>query len=150
MNETDGSNMQIPTGLKISQVIVWLMYAWTTFGVMMLVLRVFLLAAGANLGNGFAVFVMNVSRDYLQPFRGIFPPAQISDTAYFDVSAVFAAIVYLFLGWGFHALVSYVQRKIDENLREQQREYRESQRRVADEVIVTKTNRQSSRNRQAR
>lgn len=115
MSEASTNQDQVPMGLRVSKVISWLMYAWTVYGVAVLVLRVFLLAAGANLNNGFANFVMQVSTDYLKPFWGIFPPAKLTDASYFDVSAIFAIIVYLFVGWAFHALVGFIQRKIDEN-----------------------------------
>jgi uncharacterized protein YggT (Ycf19 family) len=118
-NSQTENQIETPPGLKISRFLAGFMYAWTIFGVMMLTLRVFLLAAGATLGNNFSQFVMDVSRTYLQPFRGMFPQDQIGDNNYLDVSAIFAAIIYLFLGWGFHALVSYIQRKVDENLADQ-------------------------------
>jgi uncharacterized protein YggT (Ycf19 family) len=117
--------IEIPTSLRISRVIVWLMYAWTIFGVMVLTLRIFLLAAGANINNSFAWFVADTSNTYLQPFRGIFPQQPIGGNSYFDVSALFAAIVYLFIGWGFHALVNFIQGKIDQNTREQERQREE-------------------------
>lgn len=132
----------IPTPLRMSQVIAWLMYAWTTFGVMMLSLRVFLLAAGADLDNSFARFVMNVSADYLQPFRGIFSPTQLGDTGYLDVSAIFAAIVYLFIGWGFHALINYIQHKIDSTIYAQQQERLMRANTTNSDIVVTKTTRE--------
>ncbi len=114
----------IPTGLRVSRVIAWLMYAWALFGAIMLTVRVFLLAAGANIGNGFAWFVVDTSNTYLRPFRGIFEQQQIGDSNFFDVSAIFAAIMYILFGWGFQALLQYVQRKIDRSAREQEYEIR--------------------------
>ena len=106
---------QTPMDLKISKFISWFAYAWTMFGVIMLLLRTFLLATSANMTTGFSSFVYRVSSDYLHPFRGIFPPAELSDTGYLDISAIFAAITYLFIGWGFKELIDYVQAKIDRN-----------------------------------
>lgn len=111
-----------PASLRISKVISWLFYAWAVFGIFMLLLRIFLLVAAANIGNSFSVFVMNVSSQYLHPFWGIFPEQQLSDTSTLDVSAIFAIIVYLFLAWAFKELVEYVQGKIDENVRNRQQQ----------------------------
>ncbi|HSX46106.1 MAG TPA: hypothetical protein VLG27_03840 [Candidatus Saccharimonadia bacterium] len=105
-------SVKVPEFLKISKVIAWLMYAWVIFGIIMLTLRVFLLAFSANTAFGFAHFVMNTSSQYLNPFRGIFPGKQLGTTGYLDVSALFAIIVYLFVAWGFSALLNYIQSKI--------------------------------------
>ncbi len=103
----------VSNGLKFSKLIVWLMYIWVLIGVISLTLRVLLLALSANMSAGFANFVLEVSGDYLEPFRGMFPGKDLSDTGYLDVSAIFAIIVYLFVLWGFHSLINYVQNKID-------------------------------------
>jgi uncharacterized protein YggT (Ycf19 family) len=102
-----------PTGLKFSKVIVWIMYIWVLIGVISLSIRVFLLAFSANTSAGFTNFILNVSNDYLQPFRGIFPSKPVGETGYLDVSALFAIIIYLFILWGFRSLIDYVQNKID-------------------------------------
>jgi len=103
----------IPTKLKFSKVIVWVMYVWVLIGVIALSMRVFLLAFSASTAAGFTEFVMRVSADYLEPFRGIFPAGEVGETGYLDVSAIFAIIVYLFILWGFRSLIDYVQNKID-------------------------------------
>jgi uncharacterized protein YggT (Ycf19 family) len=89
------------------------MYVWVLIGVVALTLRVLLLALSASTNAGFTNFVLNVSNDYLQPFRGIFPAKSVGETGYLDVSAIFAIIVYLFILWGFHSLITFVQNKID-------------------------------------
>lgn len=104
---------EVPGYLKVSKVIVWVMYAWVIFGIIILALRVFLLAFSANQEAGFAEFVMNTSADYMQPFRGLFPAKTVGTTGYLDVSAMFAIIVYALVGWGFSALIGYIQHKID-------------------------------------
>lgn len=104
---------EVPGYLKVSKVIVWVMYAWVIFGIIILALRVFLLAFSANQEAGFAEFVLNTSADYMQPFRGLFPAKTVGTTGYLDVSAMFAIIVYALVGWGFSALIAYIQHKID-------------------------------------
>lgn len=80
----------------------------------MLLLRTFLLAFSANPDTWFVNFAYNTSTTFLQPFRGIFPPKAIGTTGYLDVAALFAAIIYGLIGWGFSALIHYFQAKIEE------------------------------------
>lgn len=113
MATQNSEEIETPTGLKFSKVIVWIMYVWVLIGVISLTLRVLLLALSASTTAGFTNFVLNVSNDYLQPFRGIFPTKPLGETGYLDISSLFAIIVYLFILWGFRSLIDYVQNKID-------------------------------------
>ncbi len=117
--QTDSEEFQTPNGLEISKVIGYLTYAWVYLGIFTLTLRTFLLATSANLGNGFSNFIMRTSADFLRPFRGIFPQAQVSETGYLDVSAIFAIIIYLFVAWGAKTFIDYVNTKIKLNLQQQ-------------------------------
>lgn len=117
----------VPGYLKVSKVISWLFYFWVMIGIVFMTMRVFLLATSANMNAGFSNFVWQVSQDYMQPFRGIFPTKSLGETGYLDVSAIFAIIVYLFLAWGFKALIDYVQGKIDMNKAEQQAAIRKAE-----------------------
>lgn len=121
MAQSRTTEIVIPGYLRVSKVITWLMYFWVIFGIFTLVLRVFLLAFSANMTAGFARFIMETSTDYLEPFRGLFVGRSVGDTGYLDVSALFAIIIYLFLAWGFHALINYVQYKIDVSRDEQEK-----------------------------
>ena len=103
----------VPSYLKINKIIAYVLYLWVIFGVIALMLRVFLLAFSANAETPFVRFIYNTSTDYLSPFRGIFPSKSIGSTGYFDVAAVFAIIIYLFVMWGFSTLINYIQYKID-------------------------------------
>jgi uncharacterized protein YggT (Ycf19 family) len=107
--------IKVPAYLTFSKVLVWLMYFWVMIGVVSLALRVFLLAFSANMTAGFANFVLRVSNDYMEPFRGIFTGRGVGETGYLDVSALFAIIVYLFVAWGFKALIEFVDHKIAED-----------------------------------
>jgi uncharacterized protein YggT (Ycf19 family) len=109
----NSNSIQVPGYLKVSKVLAWVMYAWVIFGIIVLSLRVFLLAFSANRGAGFVDFIYRTSADYLQPFRGIFPTKNVGETGYLDISALFAIIIYALVGWGFAALISYIQHKID-------------------------------------
>lgn len=114
----------IPAYLWISKVIAYLLYAWVIIGVISLVLRVFLLAFSANPTTPFVEFVYRTSADYLQPFRGIFPSKPINETGYLDIASMFAIIVYLFVMWGFSALIHYLQFKIDQSQADQEKQIR--------------------------
>ena len=100
------------------------MYAWVILGMLVIVLRVFLLAFSANLSAPFAKFIYHTSNDYLEPFRGIFPPRHIGETGYLDVAALFAIIIYLFVAWLFSSLVIYIQNKIDSSIKDQKEGFR--------------------------
>lgn len=106
-----------PTYLTISKVLAWVMYAWAFLGIIFLSLRVFLLAFSANANTPFVEFIYRTSGDYLEPFRGIFPPRSVGETGYLDVAAIFAIIIYLLFAWGFSALVAYIQTKIDASIK---------------------------------
>lgn len=103
----------VPSYLTVSKFLAWLMYAWAFLGIVLLVLRVFLLAFSANVASPFVEFVYRTSADYLQPFRGIFPSRTVGETGYLDIAAIFAIIMYLLVAWAFSALVNYLQGKID-------------------------------------
>ena len=112
----------VPSYLKINKIIAYVLYVWVIFGVITLMLRVFLLAFSANAETPFVRFIYNTSTDYLSPFRGIFPSKSIGSTGYFDVAAVFAIIIYLFVMWGFSTLINYIQYKIDVSIKEQKKQ----------------------------
>lgn len=114
----DTQKISVPSYLKLGKIITWLLYAWIMFGVVMLALRTFLLATSAN-PTGFVDFVYRTSADFLQPFRGIFPPKEIGETGYLDVSAIFAIIIYLIIAWLISAGIKFIQAKIDD-IREQE------------------------------
>lgn len=120
----DTNKIVIPGYLRISKVIAYVLYAWVLIGVITLTLRVFLLAFSANSDTPFVQFIYKTSADYLNPFRGIFPPKPIGETGYFDVAALFAIIIYLFVMWGFASLIHYLQYKIDDSRKQQEKSIR--------------------------
>jgi uncharacterized protein YggT (Ycf19 family) len=140
MKATTDEEIVIPGFLKISKVVVWVMYFWVAIGIISLLFRVFLLAFSANTATGFGNFVMNVSADYLQPFRGLFPAKEVGTTGYLDVSAIFAIIVYLFIAWGFRTLIDYVQSKIDQETASQKYQIAKAERAKALEKQSSKSN----------
>lgn len=128
--------VHIPGYLKVSKIGAYILYAWVIAGVISLALRVFLLLFSANPTTPFVDFIYRISTDYLSPFRGIFPPRPVGETGYLDVAALFAIIVYLFIMWGFSALIEYVQNKIDISRRKQEKELAELKREQELSVIA--------------
>lgn len=119
---TNNQQVSIPSYLRISKIIAYILYVWVLAGVISLTLRVFLLAFSANPSTPFVEFIYKTSSDYLNPFRGIFPSKPLGETGYFDVAAIFAIIIYLFIMWGFSALISYLQNKIDISRKQQEKQ----------------------------
>lgn len=109
---TQKSQIEIPAYLNVGKILSYAMYALVIFAEIVLVFRVFLLAFSANPDSSFTRFIYNTSADFLQPFRGIFPPRSVGETGYLDVSALFAIIVYGLIAWGLSALINYVNTKI--------------------------------------
>jgi len=72
------------------------------------VLGFVLLRFGASTDSSFVRFVYHIAAEFLQPFRGIFPPKQITDTSYFSSSGLFAIIMYSLFAAAIHGLISYV------------------------------------------
>jgi len=109
----DNDKPKVPGYLLVGKVITYAMYIWVIFGIIMLGIRVFLLAFSANASTPFVQFIYNTSATFLEPFRGIFPPKTVGETGYLDVAALFAMIIYGLIGWGFAALIHFIQNKID-------------------------------------
>lgn len=97
--------------IKIARGLTWLVYGFVVIAIVFLVLGFILLLFGANQDVAFVRFVYNIAAEFLQPFRGIFPPHQISDTSYFSAAGLFAIIMYSFFAMALHALINYITMK---------------------------------------
>jgi uncharacterized protein YggT (Ycf19 family) len=104
--------LKIPGHLLLGKVAAYTLYAWTVIGVAALGLRTLLLLFSANPLTPFVDFIYRTSDQYMAPFRGMFPAREVGATGYFDVSAMFAIIMYLLFAWAVSALVSYIDTKI--------------------------------------
>lgn len=105
--------IESPKQWRIGNILARIVYFWTIFGVITLSLRVLLLMFSANTETRFVTFIYETSSRYLEPFRGIFPARSIGDTGYFDVSALFAIVMYILFLWGVIALIEYVERNLN-------------------------------------
>ncbi len=104
-------------GLKFAKVLVWLIYAYFVLAVVILVLEFFLLLFGASTDASFTEWVYRSGDRVLEPFRGIFPTHTVNGESVIDFAVLFAIIVYGMLAMAFHALVTWIDRKIYEERR---------------------------------
>ncbi len=98
--------------IKISRLLTYLVYGYSLVAITFLSIGTFLLAFSANPDTNFVKFIYSGAQNFLEPFRGIFPPKQISETGYFSTSAVFAIIMYLLLAMLLHGLINYITLKM--------------------------------------
>jgi len=96
------------TMIKVARGITYVVYAFTIIAVVFLTLAFFLLLFGANPDVGFVQYVGKVAGQFLEPFRGIFPLHQLSETSYFSPSILFAIIMYMVFGLAVNALITYL------------------------------------------
>lgn len=64
-----------------------------------ILLRVVLMLLAANTGNIFTDFIYGVSGIFVAPFYGMFSYTPVYGSSVFDLSAVFAAVIYALIGW---------------------------------------------------
>ena len=114
--------VHVPWYLTVLRVSAWILYVWVIVGIVALSLRIFLILFGANPEAGFAAFVLRVSQPYMQPFRDIFPPRPAGETGYFDVSAMFAIIIYGLLAGLVAAGIEAIGRAVMRSERQQRDE----------------------------
>jgi len=96
------------TLLKVARVVTYVVYAFTILAVIFLTLAFFLLLFGANPDVAFVQYVAKVAQQFLEPFRGIFPLHQLSETSYFSPSILFAIIIYMVFGLALNSLIIYL------------------------------------------
>lgn len=100
--------------IKATRLISYLAYAYAMIASVFLGFGFFLLLFSANYSTPFVQFVYKGASAFLEPFRNIFPAHQVTETGYFSASALFAIIVYLTFAVAVHALISYLNTKIEQ------------------------------------
>lgn len=93
---------------RIGRVITYLVYAFVTVALVILVLGFFLLLFGANPNASFAAWVYRGLARVMAPFRGIFEPVKLNGKSVLDTSVLFAMIVYAIVGLALSALISWL------------------------------------------
>jgi uncharacterized protein YggT (Ycf19 family) len=94
--------------IRICRALTLIVYAYATVAASFLALAFVLQLLGANYSTGFVEFVYKAAYRFLQPFRGIFPTTKVSETSYFNASALFAIVMYLIFAVLVHALLSWL------------------------------------------
>ncbi len=97
--------------IKVARVLTYLVYFFSITAIVFLSIGFVLLLFGANTDTAFVRFVYHIAAEFLQPFRGIFPPKQITDTSYFSASGLFAIVMYSFFAAAIHGLINWITLK---------------------------------------
>jgi uncharacterized protein YggT (Ycf19 family) len=92
--------------------VVFFVYLVVAFALILLALAFSLQAFGANPDASFAEWVYRQSARLMEPFRGIFPTKQVTDTSVLDFSLLFAMVVYAIVALLLHALVSWLADRV--------------------------------------
>lgn len=72
-------------------------------------LRIILKLLGANPNTPFVDWVYETSAPLLSPFEGMFPSPQLEGGFVLEISALFALVVYAFIGYLVSAALSYLE-----------------------------------------
>lgn len=108
----------VVTSLRIGKFVTWLVYAYLAVAVVILVLAFFLMLFNASTTAEFTQWVYRSADRVLQPFRGIFPTAELGEQgSVIDFAVLFAIIMYGIFAMIVSTLVSWLDRKIDEHRR---------------------------------
>jgi uncharacterized protein YggT (Ycf19 family) len=98
--------------LVIGKVVVLLVYLVLVAYAVILGIAFFLRLFGANPTADFAEWIYRSAARIMEPFRGIFPTTQLSDTSFFDASLLFAIVIYLVAAIILHGIVDWFSRRI--------------------------------------
>lgn len=98
--------------IKGSRILSYCVYAYAMIASVVLAIGFFLLLFSANPTTPFVKFIYKTGTEFLQPFRGIFPTHQVTETGYFSASALFAIIMYLIIATALHSLIVYITAKM--------------------------------------
>lgn|SRR3989344_2068167 len=74
-----------------------------------IVMRILLKLFGASTIAPFVTWIYSVSDSLIWPFIGMFPSSQIQNGFVIEFSALFALLVYAFLGYLFTEIISYIE-----------------------------------------
>ena len=109
----------------VGRAIVWFVYAFALFAIVIATLAFVLQLFGADPNNEFAQWVYRSASRVTAPFRGIFP-SHVSGNSVFDVSLLFAIIMYALFALLVNALVDFIDRRRDESIRRDRYEERQA------------------------
>lgn len=113
---TDTRDDGLIIGLRLGKIVTWVVYAYLVIAVVVLVLAFFLMLFNASTTAEFTEWVYRSAERVLQPFRGIFPTAELGEQgSVIDFAVLFAIIMYGIFAMLVSALVRWLDDKIDEH-----------------------------------
>lgn len=101
------------TTLAIARAISYVAYAWVVVSLVILAFGFVLQLFAANPDAGFTQWVYRHLADTMEPFRGIFPQADVGDGATLDVSILFAMFVYSLVALAARSLIDWLTYRRD-------------------------------------
>ena len=109
----------------VGRAIVWLVYAFAIFAIIIATLAFVLQLFGADPASEFASWVYRSASRVTAPFRGIFP-SHTNGNSVFDVSLLFAIIMYALFALLVNALIDYLDRRRDQSASKDRYEERQA------------------------
>lgn len=98
--------------LKAGRILVWFVYFVIVLVLVLLTIAFFLQLFGANPYAGFSQWIYRNTARAMQPFRGLFPPIEVSDQSTLDTSLLFAMVIYGLVALAIHALIDWLTRTL--------------------------------------
>ena len=130
--QPDPSSYQPPTKKSgrtvawgVGRAIVWFVYAFALFAIVIATIAFVLQLFGADPNNGFAQWIYRSASRVTAPFRGIFP-SHVNGNSVFDVSLLFAIIMYALFALLVNALIDFIDRRRDASIRRDRYEERQA------------------------
>ena len=100
------------TALNVVKYTAWTVYAILTFACIVLAFGFALLLAGADPDVGFADFIYNSASRFMDPFRGLVEPTELSNGRFVAWSALFAIAAYVVVMWVVSLVAGWARRKL--------------------------------------
>jgi uncharacterized protein YggT (Ycf19 family) len=100
----------------VGRAIVWFVYAFALFAIVIASIAFVLQLFGADPTNGFAQWIYRSASRVTAPFRGIFP-SHVNGNSVFDVSLLFAILMYALFALLVNALVDWIDRRRAQSIR---------------------------------
>jgi uncharacterized protein YggT (Ycf19 family) len=119
-------------GVRFAKVLVWLVYAYFVAAVIILIMTFFLELFNASPDAGFTQWVYRSADSVLAPFEGIFPAVQAENGSVIDFAVLFAIIMYGIFAMVVHALVTW----LDERVQIQKRRVQKAEREAAAALVA--------------
>ena len=101
------------TALSITRILVLFLYGFLIVTEVILVMAFFLRLFAASTSAPFTQWVYRAAGRVLAPFRGIFPTLEGESGSVLDLSILFAMLMYGIFAMAVHALIVWIDRRIE-------------------------------------